>query len=102
MPGSGSAAKGTQRGNNLDTWCWVDHLPSASLTFSLRYLHLTPMLHCRERLLINLNSWKIEQQMAFARGGKAEWNADGRQSKELTGWLPACLVMPQHHLQLAY
>lgn len=39
----------------------------------------------RERLLINLNSWKIEQQMAFARGGKAEWNADGRQSKELTG-----------------
>ena len=52
---------------------------------------------CRERLVINLKSWKIEQQMAFARNGQAEWSEDAGQSKELSGgwgalaWPPAGL-----------
>lgn len=39
----------------------------------------------RERLVLNLNSWKVEQQMAFLRKGGAEWSDHGRQTKEVSG-----------------
>ncbi|KAL4431634.1 hypothetical protein ABPG77_001476 [Micractinium sp. CCAP 211/92] len=39
----------------------------------------------RERLVINLKSWKIEQQMAFLRKGGADWREDARQAKEVSG-----------------
>ncbi|PRW59623.1 serine threonine kinase [Chlorella sorokiniana] len=39
----------------------------------------------RERLVINLKSWAIEQQLAFARKGQAEWEEAAGQSKEVSG-----------------
>lgn len=44
-----------------------------------------PACACRERLVVNLNSWKIEQQVALARGGKAEWSEGAAQSKQVSG-----------------
>jgi len=35
--------------------------------------------------VINLNSWKIEQQVAFLRKGGAEWNEEAGQTKEVAG-----------------
>ncbi|PSC76759.1 serine threonine kinase [Micractinium conductrix] len=39
----------------------------------------------RERVVINLNSWSIEQQLAFARKGGADWDEDAGQRKQTTG-----------------
>ncbi|KAL4458937.1 hypothetical protein ABPG75_013802 [Micractinium tetrahymenae] len=39
----------------------------------------------RERLVINLKSWKIEQQLALLRKGGAEWSEDAGQTKEMAG-----------------
>lgn len=39
----------------------------------------------RERLVINLKSWKVEQQLAFLRKGGAEWSEEGGQAKEVSG-----------------
>ena len=39
--------------------------------------------------MINLNSWSIEQQLAFARKGGADWDEDAGQRKQTTGGLRA-------------
>lgn len=53
----------------------------------LRWVLLRSVLSIfhRERLVINLKSWKIEQQMAFLRKGGADWREDARQAKEVSG-----------------
>lgn len=37
--------------------------------------------------MLSLSSWKIEQQLALARGGQAAWDEEGKQSKAVSGVL---------------
>lgn len=70
----------------VKNWLVCMHISAFAVSSTLQYRpHVCIFWVCRERLLINLNSWKIEQQMAFAKGGKAEWEDSAGQSKETSG-----------------